>query len=77
MMFAAQLIWIYLYPLALAFIPQWLSLLWEFLIIMLSQFSLTFPLAQWWMLFFITQLLIIPVLIGMVFPVSCVIVGYI
>ena len=34
--------WIYLFLLTLVFVPQWLSLCWEILIMLLSQFPLTF-----------------------------------
>ena len=36
------LFWIYFFPLTLAIVPQWLSLHWEILVILLSQFPLTF-----------------------------------
>ena len=40
--FAVLLFYIYFFLLKLAFVPQWLSLHWEILIMLLSQFSLTF-----------------------------------
>ena len=40
------LFWIYLFPLTLVFVLQWLSLHWEILIMFLSQFPLTFRQAQ-------------------------------
>ena len=38
----SPLFWIYLFLLMLVFVLQWLSLLWEILIMLLSQFPLTF-----------------------------------
>ena len=60
------LFWIYLFLLTLVFVLQWLSLHWEILIILLSQFPLTFPQTQNRMSCFIAYLMTILVLIGMV-----------
>ena len=59
--------WIYLFLLALVFVLQRLSLHWEILIILLSQFPLTFQLIHNGMPHFIAYLMTILVLIGMVF----------
>ena len=50
----ALLFWIYLFLLMLIFVLQWLSLLWEILIMLLSQFPLTFQLIHSKMPHFIT-----------------------
>ena len=59
--------WIYFFFLMLVFVLQWLSLHWEILIILLSQFPLTFHQTQNQMPRFIAWLMTILVLIGMVF----------
>ena len=61
------LFWIYLFLLTLVFVLQWLSLHWEILIMLLSQFPLTFHQIHNEMPRFIAQLMTILVLIGMVF----------
>ena len=53
--------------LMLVIVLQWLSLHWEILIMLLSQFLLTFQLIYNGMSHFITYLMTIRVLIGMVF----------
>ena len=40
------LFWIYLFLLTLVFVPQWLSLHWEILILLLSQFPVAFHQTQ-------------------------------
>ena len=49
------LFWIYLFLLTLVFVLQWLSLHWEILIMLLSQFTLTFQQTQNWMHNFISE----------------------
>ena len=61
------LFWIYLFLLTLVFVLQWLSLHWEILIMLLSQFPLTFHQIHNGMPRFIAWLMTILVLIGMVF----------
>ena len=56
-----------LFLLMLVFVLQWLSLHWEILIMLLSQFPLTFHQIHNGMPRYITQLLTTLVLIGMVF----------
>ena len=60
------LFWIYFF-LALVSVLQWLSLHWKSLIMLLSQFPLTFHQLHNKMSNFITQLMAIIMLIGMVF----------
>ena len=60
------LFWIYLF-LTLVFVLQWLSLHWGILIMLLSRFLLTFNQTHNGMPCFISQLMTILVLIGMVF----------
>ena len=59
--------WIYLYLLTPLFVLQWLSLHWEILIMLLSQFPLTLHQTQNRMSRFIVQLMTILMLTGMVF----------
>ena len=59
---------LYLFLLTLVFVLQWLSLQWEILI-MLSQFPLTFYHIHKWMPCFIGLLMTMHVLIGMVFAI--------
>ena len=61
------LFWIYLFLLMLVFVLQWLSLHWEILIMLLSQFPLTFHQIHKGIPRFIAQPMTILVLIGMVF----------
>ena len=61
------LFWIYLFFLMLVFVLQWLSLPWEILIMLWSQFPLTFHHIQNGMLCFIALLVTILMLIGAVF----------
>ena len=61
------LFWIYLFLLMLVFVLQWLSLHWEILIMLLSQFPLTFHHIHNDLSRFIALLMTILVLIGMVF----------
>ena len=61
------LFWIYFFPLTLVFVLQWLSLHWEILIMLLSQFPLIFHQIHNRMPHFIAQLMTILVLIGIVF----------
>ena len=61
------LFWTYFFLLMLVFVLQWLSLHWEILIMLLSQFPLTFHHIHNRMPCFITLLMTILVLIGMVF----------
>ena len=61
------LFWIYLFLLTLVFVLQWLSLHWEILIMLLSQFPLTFQLIHSVMPNFMAKLMTILVLIEMVF----------
>ena len=61
------LFWIYFFLLMLVFVLQWLSLHWEILTMLLSQFPLTFHHIHSVMPHFIALLLTILVLIGMVF----------
>ena len=61
------LFWIYFLHLMLVFVLQWLSLHWEILIMLLSQFPWTFQLIHNGMPHFIAQLMTILVLIRMVF----------
>ena len=61
------LFWFYLFLLMLVFLLQWLSLHWEILIMLLSQFPLTFHYINNGMPRFIALLMIILVLIGAVF----------
>ena len=61
------LFWIYLFLLTLVFLLQWLSLHWEILIMLLSQFPLTFHHIHNKIPCFITMLMIILVLISTVF----------
>ena len=65
-----QLFWIYFFLLMLVFVLQWLSLHWEILIMLLPQFPLTFHHIHNGMPHFITWLMIILVLIGMVFVIT-------
>ena len=60
------LFWIYLFPLTLVFVLHWLSIVWETLIMLLSQFLLTFLHTQKGVTLFITQLMSIFMLIDMV-----------
>ena len=60
------LFWIYLFPLTLVFVLHWLSIVWETLIMLLSQFLLTFLRTQKGVTLFITQLMSIFMLIDMV-----------
>ena len=62
-----QPFWVYFFLLTLALSLQWLSLHWEILIMLLSQFPLTFHHILNGMPCFITLLMTILVLIGMVF----------
>ena len=64
------LFWIYFFLLTLVFVLQWLSLHWEILIMLLPQFPLTFHHIHNGMPHFITWLMIILVLIGMVFMIT-------
>ena len=57
---------IYLFLLMLVFVIQWLSLHWEILIILLSQFQLIFHKIHYGMPYFTAQLMTILVLIGTV-----------
>ena len=61
------LFWICFFLLTLVLVLQWLSLYWEILIVLLSQFALTFNYIHNRMLRFIALLMTILVLIGMVF----------
>ena len=61
---------IYLFLFTLVFVVQWLSLHWEILIMLLPQFPLTFHHIHNGMSHFITWLMIILVLIGMVFVIT-------
>ena len=61
---------IYLFLFTLVFVLQWLSLHWEILIMLLSQFPLTFHHIHNGMPHFITWPMIILVLIGMVFVIT-------
>ena len=61
------LFWIYLFFLALIFVLQWLSLQWEILIMLLSQFPLTFHQIHNGMPHFIALLKTVIMLIGMAF----------
>ena len=61
------LFWIYFFLLTLVFVLQWLSLHWEILIMLLSQFPLTFHQIHKGIPCFIAQPMTILVLIGMVF----------
>ena len=61
------LFWIYFFLLTLVFVLQWFSLHWEILIILLSQFPLTFQHIHNRMPCFIALLMTVLVLIGMVF----------
>ena len=61
------LFWIYLFLLMLVFVLQWLSLHWKILIMLFSQFPLTFHQIHNGMPRFIAQLMIILMLIGKVF----------
>ena len=60
---------IYLFLLTLVFVPQWFPLHWKILIMLLSQFPLIFRKTQNGMPHFITLLMTILVLIGMVFEI--------
>ena len=60
------LFWIYLFLLMLVFVLQWLSHRWEILIMLLTQFPLTFPQIHKGMPHFIAYLMAILVLIRMV-----------
>ena len=62
-----QLFWIYFCLLTLVFVLQWLSLHYEILIMLLSQFPLTFQLIHNRMPHFIAWLMTILMLIEMVF----------
>ena len=57
----------FLFPLLLKFVLQWISIHWEILIILLSQFGLSFYQTQNGMPHFIVELMNILVLIAMVF----------
>ena len=46
MILIGLLFWIYFFPLTLVFVLQWLSLYWEIMIMLLSQFLLTFQLIH-------------------------------
>ena len=61
------LFWVYFFVLMLVFVPQWLSLHLVILVMLLSQFSLTFHQIHSGMSLFIVQLMTIILLIGMVF----------
>ena len=61
------LFWIYLFLLMLVFVLQWLSLHWEILIMLLSQFPLTFHKTHKGMPHFTAWLMTILMLIEMVF----------
>ena len=61
------LFWIYFFLLTLVFVPQWLSLHWEILITLLSQFPLTFHPIHNGMPHLIEYLMTIFMLIGMLF----------
>ena len=61
--------WVYVFLLKLAFVLQWLSLNWEILIILLSQFPLTFHRIHNGMPRFTALLMVILVLIGTVFEI--------
>ena len=61
------LFWTYLFLLTLIFVLQWLSLHWEILIMLFSQFPLTFYHIHNEMPSFIALLITILMLIGMVF----------
>ena len=61
------LFWIYLFLLTIVFILEWLSLHWEILIILFSQFPFTFHQIHNEMTCFIPQHMTILVLIGMVY----------
>ena len=67
MILTALLFWIYLFLLTLVFVLQWLSLHWRILIMLLSQFPLTFHHIHKGMSRFIALLMTIIVLIGTVF----------
>ena len=64
--FTVLFFWIYLFLLTLVFAPQQLSLQWEILIILLSQFPLTFLQTQKSMHLFIAQVMAILVWIKIV-----------
>ena len=64
--FTVLFFWIYLFLLTLVFAPQQLSLQWEILIILLSQFPLTFLQTQKRMHLFIAQVMAILVWIKIV-----------
>ena len=63
------LFWISFFLLTLVFVLQWLSLHWEILIILFSQFLLTFHHIHKGMSCFIALLMAVLVLIGMVFKI--------
>ena len=65
------LFWIYLFLLMLVFFLHWLSLHWEIVIMWLSQFPSTSCQTQNEMHCFITQLMFILRLMGMVFVIIC------
>ena len=65
--FTVLLLWISFFLLTLAFILQWLSLHWEIQFQMLFQFPLTFNQIHNDMPLFITQLVTVLALVGMVF----------
>ena len=65
------LFWIYLFLLTLVFVLKWLSLHWEVLIKLLSQFPLTFRHIHDRVPCFIALLMTILVLIGTVFVIIC------
>ena len=60
------LFWIYLFPLTVIFVLHWLSIVWETLIMLLSQFLLTFLYTQKGVTLFIMQLMSIFMLIDIV-----------
>ena len=65
MTLTAQLFWISFFLKTPVFVLQWISLHWEILML-LSQFPLTFCQIQKWMPYFIAWLITILALIGMV-----------
>ena len=67
MILTVLLFWIYFFLLSLVFVIQWLSLHWEILLMLLSQFPLTFHLIHNGVPHFIALHMTILVLIGTVF----------
>ena len=69
--FTVLLFWIYFFLLMIVFVLQWLSLHWEILTMLLSQFPLTFQETQSSMTCLIAVVVTILVLIGIVFVIVC------